>query len=205
MNKVNKKRILIALCVLAAATGVWVFSISAQKSEPPQSQEQKVSIPEHVVYGALFHHVVAVKKEADEAQRKGEEASWLRSFFMRQANLSEDHARLLDLIASDCEREVAQQDARAQKIIDAFRASYPVGKIPRGQKLPPPPIELKQMQEERNAMVLHARDRLHTALGEEGFQQFDGFVTKRVASAIQPVPLRGRLADHLDSREQPQQ
>jgi hypothetical protein len=38
-------------------------------------------------------------------------------------------------------------------------------------------------------MILRARERLRLALGEEEFQRFEGFVTRRVAAAIEPTAL----------------
>ena len=129
-------------------------------------------------------------------QRQGKDTTALRSFFQRKANLSEFQARILNTVAAECVRQVAVQDARAQQIISSFRLRFPPGKLPRGIKLPPPPAELQQMQEERDAMILRARDRLRVALGDDEFQRFDEFVTRQVASAIQPVAL------HANSWEQ---
>jgi hypothetical protein len=141
------------------------------------------------VYSALFHHVVAVNEQAEAEQRQGKDATSLRALFRDRADLSDVQAHLLNVIATDCVREVAAQDARAQVIISAFKTRFPPGRLPAGVKVPPPPPELKQMQEERDAMILRSRERLRVALGEAGFQRFDGFVTRRVATGIQPTAL----------------
>src|SRR6266850_4641496 len=106
-------------------------------------------------------------------QRQGKDTTALRSFFQHKANLSEFQARILDTVAAECVRQVDAQDARAQQIISAFRLRFPPGKLPKGVKLPPPPPELTQMQNERDAMILSARDRLRIALGEDEFQRFE--------------------------------
>jgi hypothetical protein len=129
-------------------------------------------------------------READEMQHQGKDTIPLRSFFQRKANLNEFQARILDTVADECVRQLDVQDARAQLIINDFRKRFPPGKLPPGVKLPPPPPELTQMQEERDAMILRARDRLRVALGEAEFQRFEGFVTSRVASGITPVVLQ---------------
>jgi hypothetical protein len=170
---------------------------------PPQmnSQPQRIPAPTAVVYSALFHHVADVIQQADEIQRQGKNASSLRSMFQEKASLSEAQARVLDTVATGCVREVAVQDARAQQIINEFRLRFPPGRLPPGVKLPPPPPELKQMQEERDAMILRARDRLRVALGENEFQRFDEFVTKRVGSAIKPVGLARRSSERPQFRQ----
>jgi hypothetical protein len=112
--------------------------------------------------------------------------------FREKADLSEVQAHLLTAIATDCVREVAVQDARPREIINTFRLRFPPGKLPIGVKLPPPPPELTQMQQERDAIILSARERLRLALGEDEFQRFEGLVTRRVAAAIEPTALLPR-------------
>lgn len=74
-----------------------------------------------------------------------------------------------------------EQDARARVVIEAFRARYPGGVLPRGEKLPPPPPELLLMQEGRNAILLHGRDRLRATFGEQEFTRFHDFVMRGFA------------------------
>lgn len=94
----------------------------------------------------------------------------------REAALSEKQALALQDIASACMQEVARQDDKARAIIGAYKSQFPGHKIPEGVTPPPPPPELKTMWEERNAMVLKARDRLRAALGGEEFYRFDQYV-----------------------------
>lgn len=101
---------------------------------------------------------------------------------VKEGNLNDAQARALESIAAATLQEVEQQDARARRIIDAFRAQYPNGIVPKGKKLPEPPPELKVMQEERNAMILRGRDRLRAALGEQEFARFHQFAMRRFAA-----------------------
>ena len=187
----NKRQVVILICTVTLIAGSLSLWTPRPSAAPPQmsSQPQRIPAPTAVVYSALFHHVTGVIQQADETQRQGKDASSLRALFRDKANLSDVQARDLDRIATDCVREVAVQDALAQQIIGAFKARFPPGRLPAGVKLPPPPPELKQMQEERDAMILRARDRLRVALGENEFQRFDEFVTKRVGSAIDAIEL----------------
>lgn len=190
------RQLAISLCLATLVTGaIFLWMPAPQAALPParelQAQElpPKISPPPHVVYSALFHHVVAVRQQAEAEERQGKDARGLRSIFREKADLSEVQARLLDGIATDCVLVVAAQDARAQVIISAFKARFPPGRLPRGVKLPPPPTELTEMQEERNAMILRARERLRVSFGEDEFQRFEGLMTREMATSIQPIAL----------------
>lgn len=177
----NKKRILAVFCVLVLALGVLATTRRGQTAQSPQ---QPASIPDHIAYKHLFRHVAAFKKQAEENEKQGKDGSSFRSFFKHKAELSDDQTRVLDEIADDCERQVKQQDEQAKIIIDAYKAQYPGGKVPHGETPKPPPVELKAMTEERNAIILRARDRLHVTIGDEEFKRFDDFVKHHVAPNI---------------------
>ncbi|HWN11005.1 MAG TPA: hypothetical protein VNO50_17335 [Pyrinomonadaceae bacterium] len=202
----NRRQLAISLCFAALLTGAIFLWTPAPKAALPAAREiqalerpRRVSAPPQVVYSALFHHVVAVKEQAEAEERQGRDASSLRSMFRQKADLSDVQGHLLETIATDCVREVAAQDARAQMIINAFKVRFPPGRLPPGVKLPPPPPELKQMQEERDAMILRARERLRLSLGEDEFQRFEGFVTRRVASQIEPTALQSRFSERTQA------
>jgi hypothetical protein len=202
-GSLNKRQVAILICTVALVIGALSLWMPAPTAAPQQKepQPQRIRAPKAVLYSALFHHVADVMQQADETQRQGKDASSLRAVFQEKANLSEAQARVLDTVATLCVREVAVQDARAQQIINAFKARFPPGRLPKGVKLPAPPAELKQMQEERDAMILRARDRLRVALGENEFQRFDEFVTKRVASRIEPVTLHPKASERARPTE----
>jgi hypothetical protein len=72
-------------------------------------------------------------------------------------------------------------DAEAKLIIDAYKAQYPGGQVPHGQTPQPPPVELRRLSEQRDALALQTRDQLRTAFGNN-FERFDKFVKTRVAA-----------------------
>jgi hypothetical protein len=202
----NRRQLTISLglaTLLTAAIFLWTPAPKAALPTAGELQElerpRRVAVPPQVVYSALFHHVVAVKQQAEAEERQGKDARSLRSMFREKADLSDVQAHLLDAIATDCVREVAAQDARAQVIISAFKVRFPPGRLPPGVKLPPPPPELKQMQEERDAMILRARERLRLSLGEDEFQRFEGLVTRQVAASIETTALLPRFSERTQA------
>ncbi|HEV2798921.1 MAG TPA: hypothetical protein VGW12_00395 [Pyrinomonadaceae bacterium] len=155
-----------------------------QKAQAPSGQ-----VPQYIVYRQLFRHVVILKKKAEEEERNGRDGGLLRSLYKRNAKLNDAEARTLEQIAEESDRQVSEFDERAKKIIAEARAQHPGGELNPGETLPPPPAELRDLQEQRNTAVLQARDRLRTIFGEEAFERFDKFVQRDVAPKIKPVQL----------------
>jgi len=125
------------------------------------------------VYGFVFRKVSMITNKTKELRALGQIGQKPYFALQKDADLSDAQANILESIASACEQEVERQDEKAKVIIEAFRSQFPEGKIPKGVALPPPPPELKLMWEERNAMILLARDRLRAAFGEQEFHRFD--------------------------------
>ena len=124
----------------------------------------------------------------EELEGRGKDASSYRTHFKRAANLSEYHARTLDNIATQYLSEVQVVDARARQVIESYRAQYPGGKVPKGETPAPPPSELKQLREQRDAITLRYRDSLRSTFGEDEFTNFNTqFVKKRIAPNIRPA------------------
>ncbi|MBA3242903.1 MAG: hypothetical protein H0T60_16905 [Acidobacteria bacterium] len=179
----KRKRILIILCVIALP----IIPFAIGESFPIKraqvlnhnshgTAQAGTTVPDHVIYGFLFERVVSVKIKIREYQSQGRISKKPTYALQKEAKLTEGQASMLEAIALACQQEVARQDERARAIVFAYRAQFPNGRIPDGVTPPPPPPELKVMWEERNAMILRARDRLQAAFGKEVFHQFDQHV-----------------------------
>jgi len=192
----NIRRMLAVLITAAMAIAVFSFTRITQpaaqssKQGSQQSSQQSVEpdVPDEIAYRHLFRYVGKVKKEAEELEGRGKDATSYRTHFIRAANLSEYHARALDNIATQYLSEVQVVDARARQVIESYRAQYPGGKVPKGETPAPPPSELKQLREQRDAITLRYRDSLHSTFGEDEFTRFNTkFVKKRIAANIRPA------------------
>lgn len=185
----NQKRSTLIFCTIALAAVTFVFATQGKVASPKTKTDK---IPPHVVYRHVFHHIVLLKEKANEKDREGEKekAASMRAFYKTQTNLSELQGQMLDEIAAECDREVAQQDAAAQKVIAAAREQHPGGKLEVGESPLPPPDLLKVMQEERDAIILRARDRLQATLGLDAFARFDEYVQRNIADKVQPVAFK---------------
>jgi hypothetical protein len=191
---------LIAFFVLALSTSAVVFGkrsankqadykrLSAMREQDAALPRSQLSIPEHITYGFFFNRIIAVQQRATGRPDAYASGQVIRTSIEREANLSDAQLLVLNNIAFVCTQQLRGQDKRAGQIIAAFRARYPKGIVPPGESLPPPPTELKAMQEERNAIVLRARDQLRRVFGEQVFNRLDEILKRDIASNVQISP-----------------
>jgi hypothetical protein len=137
----------------------------------------RAQVPDHVVYRHVFHHVLALKKRAEEAENNGDDPTPYRTHFKRQAGLNDGQAAMLELAAVEFGEAEKILNARARPVIDAYRAQFPQGQV--FNHPVPPPAELHSLSLERDALVLQKRDQLHSVFGSD-FAKFDSLVKKRV-------------------------
>ena len=140
-------------------------------------------VPPRVLYRLFFRHVIFVERQADRAEKRGENADKLRRYFEISAGLTPEEAAALKEIARDCDTAVRETDEKARLIIAQFHAQYPPGKVS-SNDVPPPPPELEALQEEKDSLVLKHRDTLKTSLGEERFRLLDGYVQHLFAGKV---------------------
>ncbi|HEX8070938.1 MAG TPA: hypothetical protein VF546_13365 [Pyrinomonadaceae bacterium] len=183
-------RRLTILAVSLVLLGITVFAFRGQINPTVLGSGQSRPVPEvpdQVVYRHLFRHAAALKAKADELERQGKDATHLHNFFKHKAELSDDQAQILEDIADQCARDIKALDEKAKPIIAAYKAQYPNGQVPHGEKPQPPPAELYQLTLERNDVVLRSRDKLRAALGEGEFNRFHAFVRSKIAPNVNPV------------------
>jgi hypothetical protein len=204
----TKKKASAILCAALVCSGAFVFAghplpsgpaaVAAAKDAPaiPQIGTREsplpASAPEHVIYRQFFRHALDLKEHARKLERAGKDGSKLRTHYQDKARLNDDQSRKLDKIIADYVREADQLDAKAKKLIDGVYARYPGGVVPAGEKLPPPPAELKELQRLRDYAVMRARHNMKNSLGDQGFRQIDDFLKVNFAPNVKPVPLTPR-------------
>lgn len=196
-----KKRIVATLCVVALITTL-AFSVGSSgngnRVEPQKASHSNSKnipspnskeVPEYVVYSFMFSKVDVLNERAAQLRSLGRIKEDPALPLQREANLTKEQAQSISEIASACRREIKLQDEKAETVVKAFRAQFPNGIIPKGVVPPAPPPELRAMWEERNAIVLRARDQLRAALGEETFSRLDNFAKFHFGTNTRPVPV----------------
>lgn len=186
MNK--EKYLAVLLFIVTLSIGAFAFSLqTAQPSNAQPLQTPQKLVPDHIVYRMFLRDLYTFKLKAEESERQGNHKSSeaYRNIYKVPAGWTDEQARILEEIATECERQIKEVDAKAKKIIDERRALYyPNGKVQPGGQLAPPSPELKLLQEERNATILKFRDRIREALGEQEFHRLEQFLKSTVAPTI---------------------
>ena len=161
------------------------FSTTAPRVQKASSQDSSTRVNRPaVLYGAFFDLVVELQKQAAELELSGESGESLRGYVRDQANLNDYEDRKMAEIAAACVEEMSRQDARALAVIQQFRSQFPGGKVPVGAKLPPPPPELRALQEGRNQIILDARNKLRDELGQTGFDKVARFAERNISLKV---------------------
>lgn len=174
-----------SVVVLAASVGFTITAPRAQEVVPGEGPDPKPRIA--VVYSAFFQMIVDLENQALELESEGAKGETLRGYVQTQSNLTDDQARKLGVIAAACVEQVAQQDARALEVIQKSQSQFPGGRIPKGSQVPPPSPELKVLQQERDQIILAARDSLSNALGAASFDNVEQFATHRIGLSVRPT------------------
>jgi hypothetical protein len=190
----KRKMVILTICLSIVSIAAFVLaansseslSAKAQQSSKIKIQEKNPPPPQRVVYRFLFLHVLNLKQRAEDLKTQGKDSKGIENYYKNEAKLTDSEARALDEVAADSIREVGEIDSQAKAIIEAARAKFPDGRIVRGQELPPPP-ELEQLQDLRDAVLTRAHERLRTLFGEQRFREFDSFVQNTVGSQTRPI------------------
>lgn len=180
MNKNLTRIVVCSAVVLVGLLGVGMMATPKAISLQQPAATPHPRPPEQVVYSAFFHFVVDLQKEAAQLEDEGKKGDTLRSYIQTQSGLNDEEARKLNEIAVACVEQVSQQDARALLVIQKFQTQFPGGKVPAGVKLPPPPPELTELQQERDQIILAAKSQLATDLGDASFDKVAKFAERRI-------------------------
>lgn len=158
------------------------FSLNSQAAS-------SASVPDHVLYRHLFRKIAAFRERAEEWDRQGKNGNALRYLVHRQAGLVSSQAAAFDEILQEYELKAVEKDEQAHRIIEAYRAQYPNGRVPHGEKLAPIPSQLKVLQAERDAITLHAIERLKSELGPVALARLDAYARQGFRQrSLSPAP-----------------
>jgi len=146
-------------------------------------------VPDEIVYFILFNHLVSLKGEAAKETDRGRPLDYFK-LYQDQAKLTNSQSQLLFQTAQDCIDATSQIDREARDIIVKAREDFTRGEAGSPSDIPPPPRELKALQEQKNTLVLQFRDVLRDQLGTETFAEFDTFARQKITPQVTSIRAR---------------
>jgi hypothetical protein len=82
------------------------------------------SLPQRVIYGEAFKHIVFLDVQADLADQHGEDGSSLRNFYQTRAGLTDEEGALLKSTAQGVVTALQGVDERIRVAITTYRAQF---------------------------------------------------------------------------------
>lgn len=131
---------------------------------PDATPSPPAEMPEHIKFKFLFEHLANIN----------DKPGILREY-QGKTGLPDGVFNVLVLLAVEHEQQAVVIDQHAKIIIDNFHAQYPRN-MPPGMAPPPPPRELLDLQDQRDALSLRYRDRLKTQIGDETYARLKQFM-----------------------------
>ena len=162
--------ILLFACGLLLSLWSGICAQQASNDSDASSDE----LPVYVRYDILFRRLTAQpnQNQTSETINKQRESPLYLSILQHGVPLNDEQANALKRIAAECMQKIRDVDLRAREIIRTQRAADASGRpAPAGQ-----PPELKTLQQERNNLLLEAREQVHLAFGEAEFQRFEQYI-----------------------------
>lgn len=136
------------------------------------------AMPDQRIYRFLLRKAAAFNDRANLWDAQGKNGNGLRSIIKTSARMSDADFQTFNQVALEHEQEVKNLDARAMVLLDAYRAQYPGGVVPHGQKPAPVPVELKILQAEKDAITSRSIERLKASLSSEAFAGLDSYARR---------------------------
>jgi hypothetical protein len=204
----NTRRIISCLvlgCLFIFVPALSAIAFGQQSVGKDTAQQQDDSLPLIARYTFLFRRLVGspqiVQQQAPLTNERNLPEVRYRELLQREVPLSEDQLRALVETAGNCQRRVADVDARAKALIEALRERHPRMRptAPSEQPPPPPPTssrspELAALQEEHDSIIMQAHDQMRAAFGEEVFQRFEKYILQQGSGRRFVLPPPGRPA-----------
>ncbi|HEX8251279.1 MAG TPA: hypothetical protein VF599_24110 [Pyrinomonadaceae bacterium] len=155
-----------------------------EKSAQPQQQNKSDAreVPDYIVFDVLFNMVGQLDREADKLESEGRNGRIWRDYLKDRGGLNDEELLILKDVAKKFVSELEPVHNRAMEIIAERRAKYPNGLAQKGEKMPPPTLELTQLQQRRQEIAQQNRDYLQSRLEAPAFERLQSFSRQKFAA-----------------------
>ena len=216
--KISRKLSITVVCLLTIGTFfvankdyfAEVGQASPSPTPAPRFYGNTKPMPVELAYWVLFQEIQSLKEKDAEFRSQGETSEFKSSFYAERLGLEESQFNVIDSAATECLTNLQPVDQRAREIVNEYRSAYPSGELkkktttsssinvsgfpdPVYEKLPPPPVELTQLQNQKNQIILNAKQKIKQSLGQNEFSEFDTFVQKNATKILVPRKLATKV------------
>jgi len=163
------------------------------RSQTPTTGTAAQTLPQRVVYGEAFKHIVFLDDQANLADQQGQSGNAMRNYYQTRAGLSAAETALLKSTAHSTVTALLAVDQQIQAAVATYRAQIPNGKWPAKTPLPPLPAELQTLQTQKDNLILNGLAAIQAGYAAASFQNLDSFAQNDIAPHIalsvkQPPP-----------------
>lgn len=216
--KIPRKLLIIVVCLLTVGTFFianknYLIEVSRASPSPtpaPRFYANTKPMPVELAYWVLFQEVQSLKEKDAEFRSQGETSEFKSSFYSERLGLEASQFSAVDSAAIECLTNLQPIDQRAREIVDQYRSAYPGGELKKKtttsssknvsgfpdalyERLPPPPAELTQLQNQKNQIILNAKQKIKQSLGQNEFSEFDTLVQKNATKILVPQNLATKV------------
>ena len=137
-------------------------------------------VPQYVVYK---HFLAWINSLDEQARSKGATDRYGFAEPFARAGLSHKEIDDLRTEAQALQKDLDKQDRSAQLVIGKYRGAAKLA-VSEGHELPPLPAQIRDLERERTALVIHHYVALQAALGTDRFSVLDQYVHREFTPHI---------------------
>lgn len=158
----------------------------------PAPLKTTTTYPDEKMYGSALRQMAAMERMARQHESLGLDGGAFRRHLQKRFNINATEQQRMATLAFAYEVEYRQLRDQAQEIGRAFREQYfPNNRRTPGTPLPPRDPRLAKIKAQIDALTLAYRDRVHSSLGDAGFQRFHTALHARRAQLSTSTILTG--------------
>ncbi len=182
------------LLTLGLFNAVGQQPVQANSPQVVRPTPQDVVIPDYVLYHQFFRHLLYLDQQAANHRSATATSGEVRNSYQTRLRFGSDQFAKVRSSAGVTEQKVAILDAQAKAIVTAFRAQH--NHVSASEPLPPPPPELAQLQQQRNALIKTQIAQLKDSLGSQDATQLDAFLRSQFAPHVRIATIGGATRSH---------
>ncbi len=149
-----------------------VFFTQIEEKKSPDNE----TVPDRIIYFILFNHLVGLKQVSEKELTAGKTPLDYHALYKQEANLDDAQSQFLFQTAEDCMNAIKPIDEKARVIIDKAPAE-----LKSLEDRQPPPVELSELQKQKDETILRYRDVMKNFLNDNKFVEFNQLIRNKIA------------------------